>query len=375
MLDELRREITEITKEMIRLAGRRKAVAREVGRVKGLRSLPTEDRKVEAALEREVKAECDRVGLDRKSGAKILRVLLDESKQVQETGRKAGTMGKGASRRRVAVLGSAGGMGGYFARRLLADGHVVTGYDIRKADEPPEGLIASRSNAEAVRQADAVLVAVPTGSIAGVAKDIAPMLKKGAFVVEMSSIKSGTVRELKRAFRGRQVSLLSVHPMFGPASVSDHPRILVLGSSRELDAARSLFPWAALAPVGGRDHDRLMAYALNLVHITNLAFASTLAKGMGITEFEELAGPFGRSQLVLAEAILSEDPSLFAMIQFENPYSSEVIRSFIEESRRLLHAVEAKDQTRFLRQFDNLAKAVPGDRLSEALARVYSSFD
>ncbi|MDG6902375.1 MAG: aminotransferase class I/II-fold pyridoxal phosphate-dependent enzyme [Nitrososphaerota archaeon] len=82
-LEELRTQIAQITREVIQLAGKRKAVAREVGKVKDLKSLPTEDDAVEDALVREVIAECDRVGLERRSGLKLLSVLLAESKRAQ----------------------------------------------------------------------------------------------------------------------------------------------------------------------------------------------------------------------------------------------------------------------------------------------------
>lgn len=82
-LEELRTEIAQITTEMIRLAGKRTTIAREVGRIKDRESLPTEDNEIEDALVREVIAECDNVGLQRKSGLKILSALLAESKRVQ----------------------------------------------------------------------------------------------------------------------------------------------------------------------------------------------------------------------------------------------------------------------------------------------------
>ena len=82
-LEELRTRIAGITKEMIRLAGKRTSVAREVGRIKDRESLPTEDDETEDALVREVMAECDNVGIQRRSGLKILAALLAESKRVQ----------------------------------------------------------------------------------------------------------------------------------------------------------------------------------------------------------------------------------------------------------------------------------------------------
>ncbi len=87
-LAELRTEIAQITGEIIRLAGKRKSVAREVGRVKNLRLLPTVDDEVEDVLVRGVIAECDKVGLERRSGLKILNVLLEESKRAQGMGER-----------------------------------------------------------------------------------------------------------------------------------------------------------------------------------------------------------------------------------------------------------------------------------------------
>ncbi len=83
MLEELRAQIAQATSEIIRLAGRRTAIAREVGRIKDLKSLPAEDGDVEDALVSEVVAECDRVGIGRRSGLKILSALLAESKRAQ----------------------------------------------------------------------------------------------------------------------------------------------------------------------------------------------------------------------------------------------------------------------------------------------------
>lgn len=82
-LAELRAQIAEVTKRIIELAGRRNELAREIGRIKTKDSLPWEDEGVEDELTRQVIAECERAGLDRGAGLKILNVLLAESKKVQ----------------------------------------------------------------------------------------------------------------------------------------------------------------------------------------------------------------------------------------------------------------------------------------------------
>ncbi len=82
-LKELREEIANATINLVRLVGKRNDLARRVGQLKRSVSLPVEAEKVEDSLLRAVVAECERVGVSKRAGLKILRVLLSESKQVQ----------------------------------------------------------------------------------------------------------------------------------------------------------------------------------------------------------------------------------------------------------------------------------------------------
>jgi aspartate aminotransferase len=82
-LADLRGQISQITRDIIRLAGKRTNIAREVGKIKRVEALPIEAESVEDSLVREVIAECDRVGLDRRTGLRILNALLSDSKNAQ----------------------------------------------------------------------------------------------------------------------------------------------------------------------------------------------------------------------------------------------------------------------------------------------------
>lgn len=82
-IGELRADIAETTKGIIRLIGHRNDLARQVGRLKTRESLPAEDDAVEDSLLREVIEECDRAAVDRGVGIKIFAILLAESKKAQ----------------------------------------------------------------------------------------------------------------------------------------------------------------------------------------------------------------------------------------------------------------------------------------------------
>ncbi len=274
---------------------------------------------------------------------------------------------------KIAILGCSGAMGSYFARRFIAEGHDVVGSDVRRTKPVPRGLRLAGSNREAVEGADAVLLAVPIRVTSKVARDVAPRLKRGAVVVEIASVKAKVRGEAARALRARNVSLLSVHPLFGPLSRSPRPKICVVGGAPDISVARSIFPGAELIPLNERDHDRLMAYALSLVHILNLAFASLVSKAVGVDEFDIMSTPLGSAQLDQAEAVLSQDPSLISNIQLENPFVPEVISSLVEELDGLKKIIAAKDVREFERRFALLSGGFSRAELDDALKRVYSA--
>jgi aspartate aminotransferase len=82
-LGELRAEIAQVTSDIIELVGKRNELARQAGVAKTSDSLPMEDEEVEDALIRQVITICERVGVDRETGLKILAVMLSESKKAQ----------------------------------------------------------------------------------------------------------------------------------------------------------------------------------------------------------------------------------------------------------------------------------------------------
>jgi len=82
-LQDLREEVADTTKEIIKLVARRIELAKKIGQVKSREALPIDNEKVEDALLEEVLRECKRLGLDQQLGTKILSTLLKESKKAQ----------------------------------------------------------------------------------------------------------------------------------------------------------------------------------------------------------------------------------------------------------------------------------------------------
>jgi chorismate mutase len=82
-LEEIRKEIRHITLNIINLCGKRVQLARQIGEIKAEKGMPIEDSEVEESLKNEVLKLCQARGLDKAFCVQLLKLLLDESKQVQ----------------------------------------------------------------------------------------------------------------------------------------------------------------------------------------------------------------------------------------------------------------------------------------------------
>lgn len=272
---------------------------------------------------------------------------------------------------KVAVLGCSGKMGSFFVRHFTEAGDSVTGSDRRPPARSRPALRFRRSNSQAVRDADITVVAVPMDETEKVVREVKQSLRKGSVLIEISSVKGKRPSKLKRVLGANGVSLLSIHPLFGPKAGSSRLKICVIGDKRGLATARSLFPEATLIQLSARDHDRLMAYALSLVHLVNLVFVSTLIRGVGASKFGRVAPPTAATQLNLSKAVLSQDPSLITRIQFDNPFVSEVLSSLIEEIQEIGKAIRRGDSARFERKFAALAEEFAKEDLDKSLGSLY----
>lgn len=277
---------------------------------------------------------------------------------------------------KVAVLGSSGGMGHFFVEYFLQRGDEVTGSDVREARIRNPGFSTAASNGKAVEGKDVVLVATPADMTVETIGEVAPKLRRGAIVIEISSVKSGIISRVKPLVAKRGAKLLSIHPLFGPSlGSSEGMKICVISTGpKSGELAEKLFPDAKLIPLKEREHDRAMAAILSLTHLVNLVYASTIAKHFGPEDFRNLETPTSSVQLSLAEGVLSQDPSLYSFIQTENVFSAKLASELIGQLSLFKGMIERGDRKAFEKKFSELAK-VYADDSKTAMERVYEAFE
>jgi prephenate dehydrogenase len=277
---------------------------------------------------------------------------------------------------KVAVIGSSGGMGRFFARYFLSHGDQVTGSDRRKTSIKHPRFTFTRSNAEAVKGAEVVVIATPIDSTIETVAEVAEVLSEGAVVIEMTSVKGRILGELKKKLAGRGLKVLSLHPLFGPSLATyGEMKVCVIDTEKgSRSLAHSLFPEATLIPMKEKEHDRMMGLILSLTHLVNIAYAGTISRYLNAKEFRDLQTPTSAVQLTLAEGVLSQSPSLYSYIQLENEYSSEFAGALIDELTQLRGFIDQKDRKGFEKRFSQLSEKYAGDSKA-ALDLVYQAFE
>ncbi len=216
---------------------------------------------------------------------------------------------------RVAVLGL-GLLGGSVALATKARG---VARRVVGATRNPDALAAALrrgaideagSYAEAAREADLVVLATPVFAMADVVRQIAPVLRSGAIVTDVGSVKAGLCETLPGLLPGG-VSYVGAHPMAGShlrglehahADLFEGAACIVTNSADAVACERIAEFWRALgAHVVHRDpaqHDSEVAWMSHVPHVLAFAFAGALAAappgaqavaGAGFRDFTRIA--------------------------------------------------------------------------------------
>jgi prephenate dehydrogenase len=261
----------------------------------------------------------------------------------------------------VAIIG-AGKMGlwfcNYFSKK---ENYYVLLYDKRKIKldlkKFSNKVTVGKSLDECVRKADIVIVCVPIKMTMAIINKCTPMMKKGACVVEISSLKMDIFDSLLKI--PNYLIPLSIHPMFGPGAKELHDTkilfIPVRNKKKEQTLVKSIFNESKIITIkDAKYHDSFMAIILGLVYYVNLLMAITLSDE-NITLLKKFSGTSFYLQSLLFESILTDNSSLIASLLVENKQLIKYLRKYNEESNKLFNII-TKNNVRLEKKINNVKK-------------------
>jgi len=236
----------------------------------------------------------------------------------------------------IAIIGVNGKMGKWFANYFHKMGFKVKGFDTN--NEIKEKFIEkANSLVSAILQIDYVLLCTPTKNTPEIIRLISKEMKRGSYLIEISSHKSKTAQTLLKT--PSKINPICIHPMFGPSIKNISGRNVIIvpikDAQKELTATKLLFPGANFVTIDAVEHDKKIAVILGLTHLINIAFANILAKDDQISLTEKMAGTTFKAQRIIAESILTESAELIETI-VSNPEVRRSGEEFWKDIGRLL---------------------------------------
>jgi len=236
----------------------------------------------------------------------------------------------------IAIVGVNGKMGKWFANYFHKMGFRVKGFDTN--NEIKEKFIEkANSLVSCILQIDYVLLCTPTKNTPEIIRLISKEMKRGSYLIEISSHKYKTAQTLLKT--PSKINPICIHPMFGPGIKNIAGKNVIIvpikDAQKELTATKLLFPGANFVTIDAVEHDKKIAVILGLTHLINIAFANILAKDEKISLTEKMAGTTFKAQRIIAESILTESAELIETI-VSNPEVRRSGEEFWKDIGRLL---------------------------------------
>jgi cyclohexadieny/prephenate dehydrogenase len=264
--------------------------------------------------------------------------------------------------KRLALIGF-GLIGGSIARAARAQGLVeeivATARSTKTRARVKELGIADRvveTNAEAVRDADLVILCIPVGACGQVAQEIAPYLKPGAVVSDVGSVKGAVAREMAPHLPA-SAHFVPAHPVAGTEHSGPDSGFAELFTNR----------WCILTPPEGTDpeaverlrafwtelgakveimtpdhHDLVLAITSHLPHLIAYTIVGTAEELGQVTSSEVMK--FSAGGFRDFTRIAASDPTMWRDVFLTNKDAVlEMLGTFNEDLSKLTRAIRRGD--------------------------------
>lgn len=361
-INELRARIDGVDHEILDLLARRMALVSELAAHKRASGLRVRDERREAQVLADRRARAQYLGLSTDLVESLFRLIMWASRDQQAALRVEVPLD--TEPKTVAIVGGKGGMGKRMEQMLCELGHRVLIADLDTPLTP----------AEAARQADVTIVAVPIGVTERVIAEVGPHVPQHGLLMDVTSVKTAPIEAMLRA---TQASVVGTHPMFGPGVHSLQGQRMVLCPGRGdawLTWARRTFEARGLVvtQASAAEHDRAMALVQVLTHYQTQVLGLTLARlGSPLSESLKFTSPAYLMELYVAARHFGQDPALYGPIEMNNPLTEQVTDTFQCAAEAIRDMLVQRDQAAFAAMFEEVRRFF-GDFSHEATEK--SSF-
>ena len=226
------------------------------------------------------------------------------------------------------------------------------------------------TNDDIARESDIVIISVPIRYTEKVIRDVAPLMRSGALLTDVTSVKEMPLQVMQK-YVAEGVSYVGGHPLFAPSTAWDGQNFILC---KGVDGQHVQWYKDVLVSCGvniiemtAQEHDQHMAVIQCLTHFSAISLGSALEKmNYDLEMGESIATAVYQMRLYGVGRILAQDAMLYADIQKYNPYAKKVSDIYCEAVRNLSESISDGEHETFVDIFEKNKKYF-GDMTEKSL--------
>ena len=228
------------------------------------------------------------------------------------------------------------------------------------------------SNCELAGICDVVIVSVPIHHTSDVIREIAPCMRRGSLMLDVTSVKEEPLKTMQEVLPD-WVEYIPTHPVFGPRTTELDNQVIVLTADKKGEWYGKVYDYLKsknlrIIETTASKHDFMMSIVQVLTHFSFISTAYAIEKlKVDLDETEDYESPIYNLMIDMIARIVSQNPYLTYYIQSLNNNGVNVRNTFAEAVCELRDVINAGDDESFI-EIAESATAHMGD-IKDALGR------
>ena len=256
----------------------------------------------------------------------------------------------------VGIIGGSDGLGKTLIYYFRDEFNVfITGRDHNKgravAEEANVNYI--ESNAGLANISDMLIISVPIQHTSDVIREVAPFMKEGSVMVDVTSIKEEPSKTMAEVLPDT-IEYIPTHPIFGPRTTQLDNQVIVLTADKKGKWYDKVYRYLEsknmrIIETTAEKHDYMMSIVQVLTHFSFISTASAIEKlKIDISETEDYESPIYNLMIDLIARIVSQNPYLTYNIQSRNSNGPKIRNTFADAVIELRDAINDGDSEKFM---------------------------
>ena len=256
----------------------------------------------------------------------------------------------------VGIIGGSDGLGKTLVYYFRDEFEVyISARDHKKGKQVADELGVSyiESNEGLANISDILVIAVPIQFTCDVIREVAPFMKSGSVMVDVTSVKEGPTKTMGEVLP-ESVEYIPTHPVFGPRTTRLDNQVIVLTADRKGKWYPKVYDYLTgknmrVIETSAEKHDFMMSIVQVLTHFSFISTAYAFEKlNVDISETEDYESPIYNLMIDMIARIVSQNPYLTYNIQSMNSNGPNIRNTFAEAVKELRDVINDGDEEKFI---------------------------